>query len=398
MLKILFLISLFLEVTPSFAYSEATERYVSAVKKINSTNQQLKIFSKRLSLDLENNQKISEIAFACAENIFKISPEKYPAHVLLIFNKIKNLPPEKRTQEIEKNMPSLVDLAKSTSLEVVYLSFLETIFNEAPEKISDFFALFIKNKQTHVFLDSFEKNENKFLLNQKIKTQSIEFYCLSTQFNGRTERCIALLKKIEPTLNQNWQKLAAINAYISENQIMEAKKILKEYIGENISCKELTETPWINFLAAQIHRITKNYSQSIVCLELFKQSQTSDESALFFYNLESAKSNYKNNIETASKHILNCQEYINKNGLDNTFFSLILKIENIKLLHVSKKKSEAKRLLNETIREFDKNELIPYKYTLNYYKKQTELTKSNSSEDKNCFKYFECADLHNTIF
>ncbi len=380
------------------AYSVPVENYISSIKKSKSPDQQLKIFSRRLSADLENSSTVSEIIFACAENIFKISPEKFPSHIQLILKKIKNLPSDKRVREIEKNMPSLVELAQATSVEAVYSTFIETIFDIAPEKVTVFFNIFIRNKQTHLFLASFEKNENKFLLNEKIKVESIKFFCLTTQFNGVTYKCIDLLKKVESTIRQDWQKVAAINAHISGNQIVEAKKILADYLGENLLCKELKDTPWINLLAAQVHRANMNYTQSIACLELFKLSQGSIDSAMFFYNLESAKSNYKINMKIANKHISACQEYIKKYDLDKTFFSLILNIEKMKSFHINKKNADAKNILTETIKEIDSNALSPYSYTLSYYKKVIESKKDIPLADKNCSKYFECADLHHAIF
>jgi hypothetical protein len=394
--KLLLSLGILCQLKNAWAYTASIEDYVSRVKKSNPVSEQAKIFSKRIALDLENNATISEISFACAENIFKISPAQFRIQLQIIVERLKIM--KKTASEKEKAMSSFFGLTRTTSLEEIYPVYAQSLLEIFPELLSEFFPLLIKNKKTHLFLTSFDKNKNSFLSNEKIKIPALKFYCLSATLNGVVERCLLNLKAADPSFKDPWQQIAAIGAYISENRITEAKRLLIGFLGEKLACPQLKGNPWVNYFTALLHRLEGDYARSISCLEAFKISDELTEDDLFFYNLESAKSNYKINLEKSKNYLNLCDEYISKHDLNNTYFSLILKIEKIKYQHLKKETKQAKKLLAEALSEIEENSLAPYLYTLKQYNKITVNNETQWKDDVKCSSYFECLDFQKTVF
>lgn len=377
----------------TWAYSEYVENYVLRVKQSNSPPLQLKIFSKRIALDIKNKNSLSETSFACAENIYKISPKHFRAELLNIINHLK----KNGTSASENEKTFFIELINTTSSEDVYSAYIDSLLEVFPEMLLDFFPVLLKNKQTKLFLLSFEKNKSRLLSNDKNKIPIIQFYCLSATLNGVSEKCVSLVRSAEPSFQKSWQHIATISAYLSANRINEAKKILNGFFNGTLVCQKLTTSPWINYFTAQVHRIDGDYERSLSCLEAFKASTNLDDQALFFYNLESAKSNYKKKLEKSNLHLQNCDNFISKKNLNNTFFSLILKIEKIKYNHLMKNIEESKKLLAESLSEIEINNLTPYSYTLKLYKSSINNKDEKWKQDKKCSDYFECIDFMKTI-
>jgi hypothetical protein len=344
---------------PELIWAETPQTYVERVKKNHAPKRAVEIFSKRLTLELNNQKVNSNIALSCLRAIKDLDTVAYQKNLSKTGVVLKQSLQRPAISQEEKDVifNFMYDVSIQLSVEDGFY-LMDQLGVEYIAESSRFFADVLLQMKPGIYMAYFESKYDFIKSELKKYKNLLEFYCLTSVLSGRVDSCAEKIvslnnsPKVEP-----WVSLLDLIVKMNKLDFEGATKSLN-IIGAN--CGSNTNVPWINFHIARLYRMQKNIEKSLACLETFKSDTKDDPRSQMFYKLEYGKTIRFMDLKKsdAAFEEIEADKEVAKKSFG--FFELIVEIEKAKNAILNNDLEISKNHLSRLKTNYRIDELKPY--------------------------------------
>ena len=361
-------ILIILTLSQNLVQADYSKLYIERVKKNHTPKQVTTVLTKRIDLEVSKTIANFDIIFNCLMTIKENDTDTYQKKLYPVATSIENSLKKPNLSQSQREIifSFIYKIASNSSLEDGFF-LLDRISPQKPmAESSQLFYLVLTQMKPELYVKYFESKSPAVIENPEPYKTLIGSYCVAVVLTGELKKCSEKIDAIKKRQNvQAWVQEIDLLIKINSLDFAAATSTLKTL---NEKCPPSPEVPWINFHIARLHRLQKNFTKSLDCLESFKNDTKQDTDALFFYYIEYGKTTRFTDIGKSDIYINEADKLNQKRGSSFSFFELIVDIEKMKNFILKGDKENTKKYLSRITTQYKVERLKPYSEFINWLK------------------------------